>query len=63
MTKQEFKDRWESSDDCGGITFDDIAYCAKKWGIAATPRTRPMQQIMHLVLAAEGTNDAEEYKP
>jgi hypothetical protein len=32
MTKQEFKERWESSPDGGGITFDDIAKCAKEWG-------------------------------
>lgn len=31
MTKDEFKARWESNEDGGGINFDDIAECAKAW--------------------------------
>lgn len=57
------KKRWESSDDGGGITYDDIAECAKAWGIAQTPRTRPIHHIRYLVLKAANTIDAEEFKP
>lgn len=28
MTKEEFKVRWESNENGGGITFNDIANCA-----------------------------------
>lgn len=28
MTKAQFKKRWDSNEDGGGITFDDIAQCA-----------------------------------
>lgn len=61
MTKQEFKQRWESDDDGGGITFNDIAECAKAWGIAQTPRTMQIELIRYKVLKAAGTNDAEEF--
>lgn len=63
MEKYEFKRRWESDETGGGITFDDIAECAKEWGIAAKPRIRPIDQIRYLVLKAAGVNDAEEFKP
>lgn len=29
MTKEQFKKRWESDDRGGGITFNDVADCAK----------------------------------
>lgn len=63
MTKEEFKKRWESNDDGGGITFDDIADCAIAWGIAATPRIRPIQHIRYAVLKAANVVDAEEFNP
>lgn len=63
MTKEEFKTRWESSNDGGGITFDDIAKCAVKWGINSRPKTSPIDKVMYAVLKAAGTNDCEEYKP
>ena len=63
MTKEEFKARWESSEDGGGITGKDIAECAKAWGISSTPRTSPMDQIIYQVVSAAGVVDAEEYKP
>lgn len=33
MTKAQFKKRWDSNEDGGGITFDDIARCAVEWGL------------------------------
>ena len=63
MTKDEFKTRWESNDDGGGITFDDIADCAKRWGIFSRPRTARIDLVRYRVLVAAGTNDAEEFKP
>lgn len=61
MTKQEFKHRWESNDNGGGITFDDIAECAKAWGIASTPRIMQIDCVRYMVLKAAGTDDAEEF--
>ena len=63
MTKDEFKKRWESDDNGGGITFEDIAECAKAWGVSSSPRTSPMYDIRYSVLKAAATNDAEEYNP
>jgi len=61
MTKQEFKARWESDDD-GGITMNEVAECAKAWGVCAKPKINPMQQVLYKVLVAAGV-DAEPYKP
>lgn len=63
MTKTEFKTRWESNDSGGGITFDDIAYCAKTWGLYATPKTAQIDMVLYRVLKAAGCNDAEDFKP
>lgn len=63
MTKEEFKKRWESDDNGGGITMDDIADCAKDWGISERPKIRPMQLIRYQVLVAADVNDAEEFAP
>ena len=63
MNKTEFKTRWESNDNGGGITFDDIAECAVKWGISSRPRTSHIGTIRYLVLKEANTNDAEEFKP
>lgn len=63
MTKATFKARWESSDDGGGITFDDIAECAKAWGIAPRPRVMPIHAVRYRVLKAARTSDAEEFNP
>lgn len=62
-TKEEFKRLWEANDNGSGITFDDIADCAKAWGISSSPRTRPIDEIRYQVLKAAQTNDAEEYNP
>ena len=63
MTKTEFKKRWESNDNGGGITFDDIANCYTAWGLGGTPRTKPLERVRYVVLKAAGTNDAEEFDP
>lgn len=63
MTKEEFKNRWESDENGGGLTFDDAADCAIKWGIMAQPRTRRMQQVLYDVLVAAGVSEAEEFAP
>ena len=63
MTKDQFKKRWESNSDGDSIAFDDIADCAKEWGISSTPRIMRMDSIRYRVLRAAGTNDAEDYAP
>jgi hypothetical protein len=63
MTKEEFKARWDSKDDGGAITFDDIADCYTKWGLGGTPRIKPLLQVRYDVLKAAETNDAEEFAP
>ena len=60
-TKEEFKKEW-SKKDCK-ITFDDIADCAKAWGISSNPKIRPIHQIRYLVVKAAGCPDAEEWNP
>ena len=61
MTKQEFKERWESNADGGGISLNDVADCAKAWGLAAKPRIMPVDSVLDLVLKAAGVTDAEEF--
>jgi hypothetical protein len=63
LTKEQFKSLWESSDDGGGITFDDIAECAIAWGISSSPRTSNILHIRYEVLLAANAIDAEEYNP
>ena len=62
MNKEEVKIRWESNENGGGITFNDIADCAKEWGISKSPRTMNMERVRYLVLRGAGTEDAESYK-
>lgn len=63
MTKEEFKTRWESNEQGGGITFDDIADCAKAWKICSSPRTQQLHTVRYWVLKAANCIDAEEFKP
>lgn len=63
MTKDEFKQRWESNDSGGGITYDDIADCAKAWGLFRTPKTSRIDVVRYRVLKEANTVDAEEYAP
>ena len=60
MTREQFKARWESSDDGGGITYDDIAECAIAWGIARTPRTMQIDKVRRLVLEAAGIKEEDD---
>lgn len=62
-TKEDFKRLWEANEHGSGITFDDIAECARAWGISSSPRTRPIDEIRYKVLIAAQVNDAEEYNP
>lgn len=57
MTKEQFKKRWESNDSGGGITFDDVADCAKDWGICENPMTGDMVSVLAKVLEACGIKD------
>ena len=63
MTREEFKKRWESNDNGGGITFDDIADCAKEWGLFSTPRVNQIDTVRYKVLKEAKCIDAEEYNP
>lgn len=54
---------WEADDNCGGITFDDVAKCAKSWGLFSVPRIHKIDRVLYAVLKAAGTNDAEEFNP
>jgi hypothetical protein len=63
MTKEEFKQRWESDDNGGGITFDDIVTCAKDWGLFLTPRILEIELVRYQVLRAANTNDCEQFNP
>lgn len=56
MTKEEFKTRWESNDNGGGITFDDVADCAKDWGLYSNPRIHPMDEVLNTVLTEAGVD-------
>lgn len=58
-TKEKFKELWEANSCGSGITYDDIAECAKAWGISSHPRTRPIDEITYRVLKAAQVNDAD----
>lgn len=63
MTKEEFKKRWESDENGGGITFDDVADCAKDWGLFSRPRCCNIDYVRYKVLKAANCIDAEEFNP
>lgn len=52
-TKEKFKELWNSPDG-GGITFEDIADCAKDWGLYRTPKIAPIYTVANKVLIAAG---------
>jgi len=60
MTKEEFKQRWESNNTYGGITFRDIADCAVEWRLSARPMTEPIMRVTNRVLMAAGVDDLWE---
>jgi hypothetical protein len=61
MTKDEFKKLWESDDNGGGITYNEIALCAKEWGVIDNPFSADMHDVTLAVLKAANTNDWEEW--
>lgn len=50
MTQREFKKRWESDTNGGGITLEDIADCAKAWRLYPTPKVNPLDEVIDAVL-------------
>ena len=60
MTREQFKARWESDDDGGGITYDDIAECAIDWGLTQTPRTKQIDKVRKMVLEAAGIKEEDD---
>jgi hypothetical protein len=54
MTKAEFAERWDSGDDGDGVTVDDVADCAKAWGLFATPRIHHIGTVLAAVVKASG---------
>lgn len=54
MTKAEFAERWDKDDTGDGITFDDIADCAKAWGLFIRPRIHPIHDVRDVVVKASG---------
>jgi hypothetical protein len=54
MTKAEFKRRWKNG---GEVTFDDVADCAKAWGLFSIPRIRKHDKVFEKVLKAAGVEE------
>jgi len=52
MLKEEFKTRWESNENGGGITFEDIGDCAKEWGLCNRPHIMDICLVKDMVLKA-----------
>lgn len=52
MTLEQFRERWESGDD--GITWDDIAACAKAWGLISNQKEMQFGDVKTMVLKAAG---------
>jgi len=52
MTKEEFQKRWDSNENGGGITFDDVADCAEAWGVCSRPRTKQINMVVKMVTKA-----------
>lgn len=52
LTKEQFKELWDSNDEGGGITYDDIADCAKAWGLFSSPRTHQIDKVKDAVVKA-----------
>lgn len=54
MTKEEFARRWDKDDTGDGITYNEIADCAVAWGLFATPRIHPIQDVKAIVVKESG---------
>ena len=57
LTKEQFKELWESNDEGGGITFKDITDCAKAWGISDRPTIKSIDSILNQVLLVAGCDE------
>lgn len=57
MTKEEFAKRWDSDEEGGGITYEEIAECAISWGVSSRPRTTNMRKLAKRVVEASGAED------
>lgn len=53
-TKEEFRKLWDANKEGSGITFDDVAECAKEWGLFTCPRTCNITKVLEAVLKAAG---------
>jgi hypothetical protein len=51
-TKEKFKELWDSNDDGGGITVNDVADCAKAWGLFDKPKICSIIKVQNAVLKA-----------
>jgi hypothetical protein len=51
-TKAKFREMWDSDDNGGGITWDDVADCAKAWGLYSAPMIHPMHEVLMAVCEA-----------
>lgn len=57
MTKEEFAARWDSDDSGGGITFDEVADCAKSWGLFGQPKSMEIERVLKRVVESSGAKD------
>lgn len=57
MTKEEFAARWDSDDSGGGITFDEVADCAKSWGLFGQPKSMEIEHVLKRVVESSGAKD------
>lgn len=58
-TKEKFKQLWESDANGGGITFDDVADCATKWGLYRKPRCCNINRVLYDVCKAANIKESE----
>lgn len=52
LTKEQFRTLWDGDETGGGITYDDIADCAKAWGLFSSPKTQPIHKVKDAVVKA-----------
>ena len=59
-TKEKFKELWESNEDGGGLTWEDIADCAKDWRLYSRPKIRDMFEVRDKVIEAAGCEPIDD---
>lgn len=63
MTKEEFKERWDSDEDAGGITNAEIADCYVAWGLGESPYSHfYLDYVVRQVTRAAGTAEWQDAK-